>query len=76
MDKKKAGLMLLLVPIVLVILVFISNAMISMRIQADPDSVSETMLASFQLGYGILGIIALVCAIVGGILFLKGLRQK
>lgn len=75
MNKKKLSLAFLLIPIVVLILVFISNAALGTRIQTNPDSIAQTTLDQIQMVYGILGLLSIVSALVGGILFISAIRE-
>lgn len=74
MNNKQIAIALLLVPIFVVVIVFITNAYFGLQIQADPESISEEMLGRAQLVYGLLGIVSLVCALIGGVLFVLATR--
>jgi hypothetical protein len=76
MNKKSLAILLLLMPIFIVIIVFITNAIIGMQMQADPEAVSESTIQSLEFVYGILGLIAIVCATVGGAMFIGLTRKK
>jgi len=75
MNKKKLSLAFLLIPIVVLVLVFISNAALSTRISTNPDSIAQNTLDQIQMVYGVFGLLSIVSALVGGILFISAIRE-
>lgn len=76
MKKKKVGMALLLVPLTVIILVFVINTILGVRIQADPERISMEALFALRIAYGILGLISIVSALVGGYFFLSSNHKK